>query len=117
MKKSHRPPKEWIPEKGNLRTNKASAAREHEPVTIDRVERGLAVLAYLMTLDGPEAVAPLYEALERELAAMRQSQDTVGRAKRLLESYSGLHPCLSLAPPLASEDKPNAGVHSTAPQL
>lgn len=56
-----------------------------EPVTIDRLERGLAILAYVMSLDGP-VCAPLFEKLERELAAMRQTQDTVDRAKRLLEN-------------------------------
>jgi hypothetical protein len=54
-------------------------------VTIERLERGLALCAYLVVLDGPVMV-PLFERLERELAAMRQTQDTVARAKRLLES-------------------------------
>lgn len=69
-----------------------------EPVTIERLERGLAILAYIMSLDGA-VYAPLFERLERELAAMRQTQDTVGRAKRLLETYSVRHPRHSLAPP------------------
>jgi len=56
-----------------------------EPVTIERVERGLALCAYLVMRDGP-VCAPLFERLERELAAMRQTQDTVSRAKRLLEN-------------------------------
>jgi hypothetical protein len=56
-----------------------------EPVTIERLERGLALLAYCIELDGPVMV-PMFERLERELAAMRQTQDTVGRARRLLES-------------------------------
>jgi hypothetical protein len=57
-----------------------------EPVTIERVERALAVCARLVVRDA--AIAPIFERLERELAAMRQTQDTVGRAKRLLESYN-----------------------------
>lgn len=69
-----------------------------EPVTIERLERVLAVCAYLVVLDGP-IMAPIYNRLERELAAMREMKDTVSRAKLLLESYSGRHPCLSLAPP------------------
>jgi hypothetical protein len=56
-----------------------------EPVTIERLERGLAILAYCIERDGP-VVVPLFERLERELAALRQTQDTVGRAKRLLEN-------------------------------
>ena len=83
-----------------------------EPVTIERLEGGLAVLAYIMSLDGP-VYAPLFEKLEREREAMRSREDTVARAKRLLETYGG--PRLSLAPPLASEEEPTAGVHSTAP--
>jgi hypothetical protein len=31
-------------------------------------------------------VVPLFDRLERELATMRQTQDTVERAKRLLET-------------------------------
>jgi hypothetical protein len=58
-----------------------------EPITIERLERALAVAAYIVTLDGPKAV-PIFERLERELAAMRADQDAVGRAKKLLESYS-----------------------------
>jgi hypothetical protein len=56
-----------------------------EPVTIERLERGLALAARVVMLDGPIAV-PLFERLERELAAMRADQDAIGRAKRLLES-------------------------------
>jgi hypothetical protein len=87
-----------------------------EPVTIERFERALAICAHLVVRDGP-VVAPLFERLERELAVMRQTQDTVARAKRLLESYSNRHPRLSLAPPIDPiEDGPSTGVHSTAPQ-
>ena len=57
-----------------------------EPVTIERLERALAIAARVVMLDGPIAV-PLFERLERELAAMRADQDAVGRAKKLLESY------------------------------
>jgi hypothetical protein len=59
----------------------------HQPMTIERLEHGLAVAAYIVTLDGPVA-APIFERLERELAKMRADQDAVGRAKKLLESYS-----------------------------
>jgi hypothetical protein len=56
------------------------------PVTIERLERGLALLAYMVVLDGP-VLAPLFDKLERELALMRAGQDTVSRAKALLETY------------------------------
>ena len=58
-------------------------------ITIERLERALATCARVMALHGP-SVAPIFERLERELEAMRQTQDTMGRAKRLLESYSEL---------------------------
>jgi hypothetical protein len=96
MKQSRRLPSGWTPEKGTARTEKACAAREHEPVTIERLERALALCARLVVLDGP-IVIPFFERLERDLAEMRRDQDAVARAKRLL-------------------DKRDAGVHSTAPQ-
>jgi hypothetical protein len=58
----------------------------HQPVTLERLEHGLAVAAYIVTLDGPIA-APIFERLERELATMRADQDTVNRARQLLETY------------------------------
>jgi hypothetical protein len=73
MKRSHRPP----------RTNKARAARAHEPVTIERIERALVLCARLVELDGP-LVIPLFERLERDLAEARAEQDAVARAKALL---------------------------------
>jgi hypothetical protein len=66
--------------------NKARAARKHEPVTIERLERAVALCAYLVVLDGPVAI-PWFERVERELAAMRAEQNTISRAKRLLETY------------------------------
>jgi len=57
-------------------------------VTVERLERAVALCAYLVVRDGPVMV-PMFERLERELAAMRQTQDTVGRAKWLLESNRG----------------------------
>ena len=63
-----------------------------KPVTIERLERSLALCAYLVELDGP-VVVPLFERIERELAAMRQTQDTVSRAKRLLENLASPMQC------------------------
>jgi hypothetical protein len=63
-----------------------------EPVTIERLERALALCAYIMVLDGP-VVAPLFEKLERELETMRRQQDTVARAKRLLENLGSPMQC------------------------
>lgn len=55
-------------------------------VTIERLERALALAAYVVVLDGPKA-APLFDRLERELAAARGTQDSVARAHALLEGY------------------------------
>jgi hypothetical protein len=63
------------------------AAREHEPLTIERLERALAFCARLVVLEGPVLV-PLFESLERDLAVMRAEQDAVARAKRLLENLA-----------------------------
>jgi hypothetical protein len=58
----------------------------HQPVTLERLERGLVVAALLMELHGP-VIAPIFEKLEREAEAMRSSQDAAGRARRLLEAH------------------------------
>jgi hypothetical protein len=57
-----------------------------DEITVERLERALAVCAYLVRRDGP-VVAPIFERLERELVALRAQQDTVARAKKMLESY------------------------------
>lgn len=55
-------------------------------ISIERLERALAIAAYVVVLDGPVA-APLFDRLERELAAARATNDSVSRATALLESY------------------------------
>lgn len=57
-----------------------------EPVTIERLERALALCAYLVVLDGPVAI-PWFERIERDLALLKAEQNTIHRAKQLLESY------------------------------
>jgi hypothetical protein len=54
-------------------------------ITVERLERALALCAYLVELDGP-IVVPLFLRIERELAALRSQQDATERAKRLLET-------------------------------
>jgi hypothetical protein len=58
----------------------------HQPVTLERLERGLLVAASLMELHGP-VMAPIFEKLEREAEAMRSSRDAAARARRLLEAH------------------------------
>lgn len=55
-------------------------------VSIERLERALALAAYVVVLDGPVA-APLFDRLERELAKARATSDSVTRARALVESY------------------------------
>jgi hypothetical protein len=43
------------------------------PVTIERLERGLVTLAYIMTRHGAQ-YAPLFDRLERELIAMKSGK-------------------------------------------
>lgn len=88
MRKSHRSTKGWTPQRGRLRK---ATAKAHEPVTIERLERALAFCAQLVVRDGPILV-PLFESLERDLAAMRAEQDAIVRAKRLLDSYKDRMP-------------------------
>lgn len=57
-------------------------------VSIERLERALAIAAYVVTLDGPVA-APLFNRIERELATARAANDSVARARALVASYAG----------------------------
>jgi hypothetical protein len=54
-----------------------------DEITVERLERGLAVCAQLVLLDGPVMI-PMFERIERELAARRSQNDAVARAKALI---------------------------------
>jgi hypothetical protein len=54
-----------------------------DEISIERLERALAGCTRILVLDGPK-VAPIFERLERELAAMRRNKDAMARAKALL---------------------------------
>jgi hypothetical protein len=58
--------------------------RPDQPVTLERLVRARAVIAYAMTVDGA-IYAPVFERLEREIAAMRAADDVMARARRCLE--------------------------------
>jgi prophage regulatory protein len=53
-------------------TNRTKTASE--PLTLERFERALKLMAYFVVLDGP-VLAPLFEKLERECEAMCANQD------------------------------------------
>jgi hypothetical protein len=54
---------------------------------IERIERALVVLAYLVERDG-DVYVPLYEKFEAELQELKAREDTKSRARRRLEAYS-----------------------------
>jgi hypothetical protein len=65
---------------------KATAKRlASEPLTIERVERGLIILAYMMELDGGVYV-PIYEKLEQELETLKRTEATMERVRQRLEA-------------------------------
>ena len=61
--------------------------RENEPITIERLEAALGIVARAILLDGP-IYAPIFDRLEREIAALRANDDVVSRAQRFLAAYS-----------------------------
>jgi histone H3/H4 len=58
-----------------------------ESVTLERLLRARAAIAYAMRLDGA-VYAPVFERLEREIAAVRAADDVMERARRCLEDYA-----------------------------
>ena len=60
---------------------------QHEDVTLERLERARAAIAYAMTLDGA-VYGPIFERLEREIAACRMADDVMARAQRCLQDYA-----------------------------
>ena len=61
--------------------------REDElPLTSERLERALVLLAYFIELDG-EVHLPMYEKFETELAELRTKEAAKHRARKRLESY------------------------------
>ena len=56
----------------------------HQPLTLERLSRARAAIAYAMTLDGA-VYAPVFERLEREIAVMRAADDVMARARHCLE--------------------------------
>jgi hypothetical protein len=54
---------------------------------IERIERALVVLAFLIERDG-DVYVPLYEKFEAELQELKAREDTKSRARRRLKAYS-----------------------------
>jgi hypothetical protein len=53
-------------------------------ITIERLERALALISFAIVQDGP-VYAPILERIEREIAELRAGDDVVSRARRNLE--------------------------------
>ena len=56
------------------------------PVTMERLERALVLLAYFIELDG-DVHLPMYEKFEGELAQLKTKESIKYRARKRLESY------------------------------
>ncbi|MDI4231487.1 hypothetical protein OZ411_01495 [Bradyrhizobium sp. Arg237L] len=54
-----------------------------DPITVERLDQALLLVAYFMERDGP-VYAPLYERLERELEVLKRTEATVERAHQRL---------------------------------
>ncbi len=54
---------------------------------IERAERALLVLAFLIERDG-DVHLPLYESLERNLEELKKKEDTKSRARKRLLAYT-----------------------------
>ena len=60
---------------------------QYEEVTLERLERARAAVAYAMTLDGA-VYGPIFERLESEIATRRAADDILARAQRCLIDYA-----------------------------
>jgi hypothetical protein len=72
-----------------------------DEVTIERLERAVAVCAYIAVRDGQKAV-PIFERLERELTALRSNEDAMVRAKELLVNLATSDLSMQHTPALTS---------------
>jgi hypothetical protein len=58
---------------------------KNQSVTVERLEAALAIAARAIVLDGA-VYAPIFDRLEREIAALRAADDVVSRAQRYLSA-------------------------------
>jgi hypothetical protein len=59
---------------------------EQLPLTVERLERALVLLAYFIELDGDVHLS-MYEKLEAELGELKTKEAIKNRARKRLESY------------------------------
>lgn len=65
----------------------APRPQQRQPVTIERIERALVLMAHVVMLDG-EVYLPIFNRLEEELQAARRQRDTMFRARQIVEGYT-----------------------------
>lgn len=72
---------------------------QNQPDLIERIERALLLLAYLIELDG-DVHLPMYAKFEAELEELKRAQDTRERARARLAGYATqlLPPACQMAP-------------------
>ncbi len=63
------------------------ATAQHQPVTVERVERAMVLLAYMMELDGPVHM-PAYERLEQDHQRLMNRETVRDRARKLIASHT-----------------------------
>lgn len=59
----------------------------NQPISVERLEASLAIVARAIILDGA-VYGPIYDQLEREIAARRADDDVLSRAQRFLAAYT-----------------------------
>lgn len=63
-------------------------AEDDSPVTAERIEHAMVLLAFIMTSTGQARLAPLLDRLERELAVYKHARDPLSRARRILADHT-----------------------------
>lgn len=77
-------------------TPKARRPRpEEQPVTVERIERSMVMLAHIIGMDGDKYL-PIYERLEKELEILKQKENALARARTFLEANAHRFPELNL---------------------
>lgn len=79
--------------------NDSGSANDNLPM-IERVERALLILAYLVEKYGDVHLA-MYEQFEAKLQELQRQEDTKSRAKSRLQSFMSQNQTSFIKPPLA----------------
>jgi hypothetical protein len=61
------------------------AGKKYPPVTVERLEEALQVIATLIVEHGRDDYIPIMERLEKELANYKEARDPVSRARAILK--------------------------------